>query len=71
MGFADASTETLRTIRTNLLGGLDLVAAHTDAGTLHTIAPGKASPPIQAGQLTRILLDSVDAELAQRIGGTP
>jgi hypothetical protein len=29
------------------------------------------TPPIEAGQLTRILLESVDQELTRRNGGTP
>lgn len=66
MGFADTPTAVLEAIRGNLLAGLDLVAAHVDAGTFHTIAPGKASPPSQSGHLTRILLEGVEAELAQR-----
>lgn len=50
-------------IRANLLAGLDLVGEHAAAGTLHTIPEGKSSP-IQAGQLTLVLLDAIDVELA-------
>lgn len=67
-GFEEASTETLLATRARLLSGLDLVARHVDAGTFHTIPPGKASPPSQSGHLTLILLNGVDAELARRNG---
>lgn len=66
MSLTDASTSALIAVRANLLHGLDLVAAHLEAGTFHTIAPGKASPPSQSGQLTLILLAGIDAELANR-----
>ncbi len=63
-GFQPYPTSVLVRVRTNLLAGLDRVAAHAAAGTLHTIPEGKSSPPVQAGQLTLILLDAIDAELA-------
>jgi hypothetical protein len=70
-GFADASTEALHAVRTNLLAGLDKVAGHLDAGTFDTIPPKKASPPSQSGQLTLALLNAVDAELAARAQEEP
>lgn len=63
-GFRRYPTDVLLRVRANLLAGLDLVAEHAAAGTLHTIPDGKSSPPVQAGQLTLILLGAVDAELS-------
>jgi hypothetical protein len=63
-GFQRYPTDVLLRIRRNLLAGLDRVAEHAAAGTLHVIPEGKSSPPIQAGQLTLILLNAIDAELA-------
>ncbi len=65
-GLAKVSTHTLHKVRRNLLCGLDLVAAHAEAGTLHQAGPKGAAPPIQSGQLTLLLLLGVDAELARR-----
>jgi hypothetical protein len=65
-GFGSATTETLLITRGRLLLGLDKVAAHIDAGTFGIIEHGRQSPPSEAGQLTRILLEEVDAELARR-----
>lgn len=66
MGWADTSTETLLVIRANLLRGLDRVGAHSLAGTLDVIPPGKSTPPREAGQITRFLLEGLDAELKRR-----
>jgi hypothetical protein len=66
MGWADETTPTLKAIRANLLRGLDRIAVHAAAGTLHTPPAGKATPPIEAGQLTRILLEGLDQELTRR-----
>ena len=66
MSFTDTPTAVLTTIRANLAAGLDKVAAALDIGTFHTIAPGKSSPPAQAGHLTLVLLVGVDAELTRR-----
>lgn len=71
MGFANAPTAVLLTIRDNLLRGLDEVAGHVDAGTFTTIAPGKSTPPSQSGQLTRILLEELEAELSTRMDAHP
>lgn len=65
-GFADATTETLRVIRANLLRGLDLVADHIQAGTLHDLA-GKSSTPAEGGHLTLALLNGLDVELSRRM----
>lgn len=65
-GFADTPTATLQQLRRNLLDGLDRVAAHLDAGTFHDIAPGRSSPPSQAGHLTLALLGAVNTELDER-----
>lgn len=66
MTFADVPTTTLVTLHRNLLAGLDEVVSHLAAGTFHTMPVGKASPPSQAGQLTLVLLQAVDAELEIR-----
>ncbi|RKR92637.1 hypothetical protein BDK92_7079 [Micromonospora pisi] len=65
-GFEAASTETLHTIRANLLAGLDRVAGHLAAGTFHRVGPKGSAPPAQSGLLTLALLEGVDAELAHR-----
>ena len=65
-GFAAADTATLTTIRTNLLAGLDQVAASIQAGTFHTVGPKGSAPPSQSGHLTMALLNGVNAELARR-----
>jgi hypothetical protein len=69
-GFQSYPTPVLEGVRANLLRGLDLVAAHLDAGTFETIPAGRACPPCQSGHLTLILLGGVDAELARRNGDT-
>lgn len=69
MSFAGVPTETLTTIRANLVAGLDKVAAAIDAGAFHTIAKGKSSPPAQSGHLTLALLVGVDEELTRRERG--
>ena len=63
--------EVLRTTRAALLHGLDRIAAHIAADTFHIIGPKGEASPAQAGQLTRILLEQIDAELARREGATP
>ncbi|GAA4439064.1 hypothetical protein [Phytohabitans houttuyneae] len=65
-GFEGASTAALRTIRSNLLDGLDAVAGHLAAGTFDTCGPRGAAPPSQSGRLTLALLAGVTAELADR-----
>jgi hypothetical protein len=45
---------------------LDKVAGHIDAGTFDVIAPKKASPPSQAGQLTLAMLNAVNEEHDRR-----
>lgn len=62
-GFQSYPTDVLERVRANLLAGLDRVAAHAASGTLHEIPEGKSSPPIQAGQLTLVLLEAIDIEL--------
>lgn len=64
--FADSSTETLLVLRSNLRAGLNVIASHIKAGTFHQSAKPGAAPPSQAGQLTVVLLEQVDAELARR-----
>ncbi len=66
MSLTTTKTSDLLAIRNNLLGGLDRVAEHIDAGTLHDVPAGKSSSPAQAGQITLILLRAVDAELSTR-----
>jgi hypothetical protein len=66
MAFADQPTEVLLALRSNLRRGLDLVAGHAAAGTLHAIPPGGSTPPAQSGWLTLVLLEQVEAELAAR-----
>lgn len=66
MGFANASVDTLLATRAALLRGLDRVAAALDDGTFHTVGHKGQAPPAQSGHLTLILLDEVNAELAQR-----
>jgi len=65
-GFAAADTAALSTIRTNLLAGLDLVAASIADGSFHTVGPKGSAPPSESGQLTLALLNGVDAELERR-----
>lgn len=65
-GFEDASTATLTTIRTNLLAGLDRVAASIADGTFHDVGPKGAAPPAQSGHLTLALLAGVTDELERR-----
>lgn len=65
-GFEHASDATLKTLRDNLLAGLDAVAATVDAGTFHMPGPKGSAPPAQSGHLTLALLDGVEAELAAR-----
>jgi hypothetical protein len=69
MGWADETPETLLAIRANLLRGLELVAEHVNAGTFHRIGPKGEAPPSQSGHLTRIFLESIDAELSRRENG--
>jgi hypothetical protein len=65
-GFAAAPTAALETVRTNLLAGLDRIAAALADGTFTTCGPKGAAPPAQSGHLTLALLAGVDAELATR-----
>jgi hypothetical protein len=64
--FSTQATETLLTVRANLLKGLDLVAAHMDAGTLDISLEEKTCPPRGGGNLSLGLLRAVDAELSTR-----
>lgn len=66
MGCTDVPTPTLQILHSNLLAGLAKVHAHMVAGTVHVIPAGRASSPADAGYLTLILLDTVEAELARR-----
>lgn len=66
MSFATSPTEVLLAVRLNLLRGLDRVAEHIEADTFHDVPSGKSSSPAQAGQLTLVLLSTVDAELSTR-----
>lgn len=66
MGFADAPTWVLESVRSNLLAGLDLVAASIADGTFHQVGPKGSAPPAQSGHLTMALLDGVDTVLAER-----
>lgn len=61
-GFEAADTQTLLTIRANLLQGLDRVAANLAAGTFETVGPKGAAPPSQSGQTTLALLSGLEAE---------
>lgn len=65
-GVERASDETLLAIRSNLLQGLDLIAASLKAGTFHKVGKKGAAPPSQAGQLTLGMLVSVNNELVAR-----
>lgn len=73
MGFAEADRDTLLAIRRNLLHGLNELARHAEAGTLHDTADGAHSPPVASGWLTVALLDQVNAELYARqpVAATP
>lgn len=66
-GFEHASTETLETIRSNLLSGLDRIAATLAAGSFTTVGEHGAAPPSQSGQTTLALLAGIDAELTKRL----
>jgi hypothetical protein len=68
MGFAEADRATLLAVRRNLVHGLNRLAEHVDAGTLHTTADGANSPPVASGWLIVALLDQVNAELRVRSG---
>lgn len=61
-----ASTESLATIRGNLLAGLERIAEHVDAGTFHTVGGKGKAPPAQSGHTTLALLHVVEAELQRR-----
>jgi len=65
-GWTSAPTETLLDIRANLNRGLALVYQHIEAGDAHDIHPGHSSSPADAGFITWILLEGVEAELARR-----
>lgn len=68
MGFAEVDSDTLLAVRRNLLRGLDRVAEHAAAGTLHVVPAGGYTPPAASGWLTVALLDQVNAELRARSG---
>lgn len=65
-GFSQAKTETLLTIRENLLRGLTVLGQHVDAGTAHDIPEKRASSPVEAGSITLGILKRLDEELAWR-----
>lgn len=65
-GFETKAPALLLAVRENLLQGLDIVAGHVDRGTADAIPLNKSSSPIQAGFLTLLLLESVEAELCSR-----
>lgn len=65
-GWTNATTEMLLATRERLLHGLKLVHDHVAAGDAHEIHPGHSSAPIQAGFITLILLEGVEAELTRR-----
>jgi len=64
--WSDLDIETLQLLHDNLRQGLRLVAEHIDAGTFNAITPGKSSPPSESGQITMMLFNAVEAELARR-----
>ena len=65
-GLSRAKTEHLLVLRDNLLKGLEKVAEHIDAGTLD-VSPGeKQNPPRSGGQLTLLLLITVNEILDKR-----
>lgn len=65
-GLERVSAETLLAIRSNLLQGLDLIAASLKNGTFHKVGKKGMAPPSQAGQLTLGMLVSVNNELVSR-----
>lgn len=65
-GLEKASTKSLVALRDNLLKGLDKVAEHVDNGTLD-VSPGpKVNPPRAGGQLTLMLLGTINDILDKR-----
>lgn len=66
MGFERAATADLLTVRGNLLRGLERVAVHVEAGTLHITTDLKCCPPVTGGHITLALLRGIDAELLTR-----
>ncbi len=65
-GFTTADTDTLRTIRGNLLRGMDEVARSLVDGTFNIAGARGSAPPAQSGQTTLALLNRIDDELASR-----
>lgn len=65
-GFEQHPTDVLLTTRARLLKGLNRVAETIQDGTFHTVGHKGQAPPSQSGQLTRIFLEEIDAELARR-----
>jgi len=68
-GHENASTETLISIRENLLNGLTVIGQHVQAGTFEVAKKPGAAPPSQAGWLNLILLVGIEDELEARILG--
>ncbi len=65
-GFESTSTAVLEILRSNLLSGLDKVAATIEAGTFEVVGEKGRAPASQAGHLTLSLLIAIDAELQSR-----
>lgn len=68
MGFAEADRETLLAVRGNLLRGLDTLAAHVRADTLHVVPKGASTPPAASGWLMVVLLEDLTAQVCERFG---
>jgi len=58
--------KTLEITRDRLLAGLSKVANSLDNGEFHTVGPKGEAPPSQSGQLTLILLQEIEEEMARR-----
>lgn len=65
-GFANATTDTLLAIRTNLFRGFDRVVEHVDKGTLNVVGHKRSSTPGEAGRTILGILTRLDEELAHR-----
>jgi predicted kinase len=71
MSWTDVPTPALQALRDNLLWGLAKAHDHLVAGTFDQIQPGRSSSPKDAGYITLILLDGVEAELQRRTPMAP
>lgn len=65
-GFSKYETETLLTIRKNLLRNLEGIGKTIEAGSFHTVRVKGGSPPSQFGHLVLALLESLQEELDER-----